>query len=552
VLIAAMFALAADLCLAQDQGQAAPDSAPAQDQSQPATEQPQAQDQSPSTPETQEAPKQPQTVPQPKPTAPAAASNQPSVQLDTSETLFTVLTAMNVCGYDEELALSDPLRQQIRGEVSQAVQQSEQAKETSTAMCQLYDQHRQPDASKTLAQYVSLALYLNAPPALTPKVKDADLPPDAARLTGLLPLIQRFYEKAVLHEIWQRHRQAYSALTAGYHEPLHKMLFETEVYLKFPSAVYLGRQFTVYIDPMGAPGQTNARNYGSDYYVVVSPGKNSSLKVEQIRHTYLHYLLDPLALKYPATMKRLEPLLASVKSAPMDESFKGDVSLLVTECFIRGIEARLTGSTKTPEAERQQAVENSMQQGFILTRYFYDALLQFEKDPAGLRNAYGDLVSNIDLGKEQRRTRQIQFASTADPELLHLSRPAGGKLLITAEQRLSAGDVASAQKLAQQALQEKSEDQGRALFILAQVATMNRDMQGARSYFQRALEVAQEAKVVAWSHIYLGRIFDLQEDREAALGHYRAALNAGAALPEAKAAAERGIQQPYEPPSRPQ
>ena len=543
-----MFALAADLCLAQDQGQAAPDSG----QSQPATEQPQPQDQSPSTPETQEAPKQPQTVPQPKPTAPAAPSNQPSVQLDTSETLFTVLTAMNVCGYDDELGPSDPLREQIRGEVSQAVQQSEQAKETSTAMCLLYDQHRQPDASKTLAQYVSLALYLNAPPALTPKVKDADLPPDAARLTGALPLIQRFYEKAALHEIWQRHRLAYSALTARYHEPLHKMLFDTEVYLKFPSAVYLGRQFTVYIDAMGAPGQTNARNYASDYYVVVSPGKNSSLKVEQIRHTYLHYLLDPLALKYPATMKRLEPLLASVKSAPMDESFKGDVSLLVTECFIRGIEARLTGSTKTPEAERQQAVENSMQQGFILTRYFYDALLQFEKDPAGLRNAYGDLVSNIDMGKEQRRTRQIQFASTADPELLHLSRPVGGKLLIAAEQRLSAGDTASAQKLAQQALQENIEDQGRALFILAQVATMNRDMQGARSYFQRALEVAQEPKVVAWSHIYLGRIFDLQEDREAALGHYRAALNAGAALPEAKAAAERGIQQPYEPPSRPQ
>ncbi|HEV2730916.1 MAG TPA: hypothetical protein VGV15_12860, partial [Terriglobales bacterium] len=247
MLIAAMFALAANLCLPQDQGQAPPDSG----QSQPATEQPQPQDQSPSTPETQEAPKQPQTVPQPKPTAPAAASNQPSVQLDTSETLFTVLTAMNVCGYDDELGLSDPLREQIRGEVSQAVQQSEPAKETSTAMCQLYEQHRQPDASKTLAQYVSLALYLNAPPALTPKVKDADLPPDAARLTGLLPLIQRFYEKAVLHEIWQRHRQAYSALTARYHEPLHKMLFDTEVYLKFPSAVYLGRQFTVYIDPMG-------------------------------------------------------------------------------------------------------------------------------------------------------------------------------------------------------------------------------------------------------------------------------------------------------------
>jgi hypothetical protein len=78
---------------------------------------------------------------------------------------------------------------------------------------------------------------------------------------------------------------------------------------------------------------------------------------------------------------------------------------------------------------------------------------------------------------------------------------------------------------------------------------MNRDIQGARNYFQQALGVAHEPKVVAWSHIYLGRIFDLQEDRAAALDHYRAALTAAVALPEAKAAAERGIQQPYEPPS---
>ena len=66
------------------------------------------------------------------------------------------------------------------------------------------------------------------------------------------------------------------------------------------------------------------------------------------------------------------------------------------------------------------------------------------------------------------------------------------------------------------------------------------------NYFQKAIEVAQEPRVLAWSHIYLGRIFDLQKDREAALAQYRAALTAGAELPEAKAAAERGIQQPYE------
>ena len=193
---------------------------------------------------------------------------------------------------------------------------------------------------------------------------------------------------------------------------------------------------------------------------MISPGTGSSLKMEQIRHTYLHYLLDPLAMKYPTAMKNAQPLLVTVKSAPMDQSFKSDASLLVTECLIRAIEARTSGSAKSPEADRLQQVTNSMQQGFILTQYFYESLLRFEKDPAGLRNAYGDLVTNIDIGKERKRAAQVTFATNSDPELLHLSRPAEGKLLMDAEKRLTAGDTENAQKLAQQALEEKNEDPG--------------------------------------------------------------------------------------------
>jgi hypothetical protein len=474
------------------------------------------------------------------------------VALDTSETLFTVLTAINTCGYDQDLDVSDPLRSRVRAEVAKARQDSQAAEDATQAMCQYYQEHQQPEASKALAQYVSLALYLNPPPALTAKVKDADMPPDAALVMGILPLLQKFYEAAGLHNIWEAHREAFAALTGRYHEALAKMLFDTEIYLKLPSSSRLGRDFTIYVDPMGAPGQTNARNYGSDYYVVISPGPEAGLKMDQIRHTYLHYLLDPLAMKYPATMKHLDPLLETVKSAPMDQSFKSDASLLATECLIRAIEARTAGSKKAPETERAQAVQNSVQQGFILTTYFYEALLRFEKDPASLSNAYGDLVSGIDVGKERKRAAQVTFASTSDTELLHLSRPHQARLLVAAEQKLSAGDTESAQKLAQQALDEKNEDQGRALFILAEVATHNSDMQGARNYFERALEVAHEPKVVAWSHIYLGRIFDLQEDREAAMDHYRAAVTAGSGLPEAKAAAELGLQKPYEPTRRSQ
>jgi tetratricopeptide (TPR) repeat protein len=154
-----------------------------------------------------------------------------------------------------------------------------------------------------------------------------------------------------------------------------------------------------------------------------------------------------------------------------------------------------------------------------------------------------------------KRVGQIQFAGEAAPELLHLAGPRNEQLLVNAERRFSAGDIEAAQKLAQQALDEGQDDPGRALFILAEIATRNKDMEGARTYFERAVQMAHEPKVIAWSHIYLGRIFDLKEERDVAVDHYRAALNvAGLTLPEAKIAAERGIEQPYEPPAaaRPQ
>jgi len=235
-----------------------------------------------------------------------------------------------------------------------------------------------------------------------------------------------------------------------------------------------------------------------------------------------------------------------VKLAPMDEAFKTNISLLVTECLVRAIEQRLT---KSRETERAKTIDEDDKSGYVLTRYFYDALGKFEKDPIGMRNAYPDMLSSIDISREMKRASAIEFSGEAAPELLHLAGRKDEHLLLNAERRLAAGDQETAQKLAQQALDEQQEDSGRALFILAEVATANRDMDGARNFFERALQSAREPKVIAWSHIYLGRIFDLKEDRFAALDQYRAALNvAGGTPPEAKQAAEHGLERPYEPP----
>jgi hypothetical protein len=482
------------------------------------------------------------------------AEGGPQIALDTSETLFAVLTAINSCGYDQDLTASDPLRSNIRAEVQKNLKASDEAQAASTALCDYYQAHRGQDASRDLSQYVSLALYLQGPPHFLPKVKEDELPPDAEPIAGFAAALEHFYDKAGLHGIWERHKGAYAALADRYHEPLAKMVFDTEIYLKLPSSGYLGQSFTIYLDVMGSPSQINARNYGADYDVVIFPpaaSSESSLRMDQIRHTYLHYLLDPLAAKYAGSVKRLQPLLEPVKRSALDDSFKTDISLLVTECLVRAIEIRTTGTKQIAEAMRAQAVDDAVKQGFILTRYFYDALTAFEKDPAGIRNDYAGFLDNMDVKREARAPSEVQFASAAAPELLQQSRMEERRMLVTAEKRLAAGDTAGAQQLAQQALDRKIGDPGRAQFILAEAAVANKNMVGALDYFQKAIDASKEPKVVAWSHVYLGRIFDLKDERESAMDQYRAALSSGDALPEIKDAAQRGLDAPYEPPETP-
>jgi tetratricopeptide (TPR) repeat protein len=228
---------------------------------------------------------------------------------------------------------------------------------------------------------------------------------------------------------------------------------------------------------------------------------------------------------------------------------------MLTESMIRASEIRTAGALKDL-ADQKSAVTASMEEGYILTQYFYDALAAFEKDPVGLRDAYPDMLYAIDLPRELKRASLIQFAAQASPEVLATGRPRrqNSPTLKLAEQKLAIGDIESAQKLAQQVLDEKKEDAGRALFILARASSMSRDPDGARSYFERTIEVSKEPTIIAWSHIYLGRILDLQDKRDDALDHYRAALQAGDSIPEIKTAAQRGLQQPYETaaPAQPQ
>jgi len=480
-----------------------------------------------------------------------SATAQAKATLDVNETLFSVVAAMNVCGYDQELQSSSPIRAEVRADLVEA-SKSPAAAAAANQMCRFYHDHRQGDAAHDLAQYVSLALNLGPPPDFAPKLKESDLPPDSTYVLGFIPLLQSYAKAANLHAIWLKHQPQYLALIDQYHKPVSQMISSTDNYLRMPMSGFSGRSFTVYMEPMSAPGQVNSRNYLQDfYYLVVSPA-GDNIHMDALRHTYLHFVLDPLIARRATSLERLKPILLSVQTAPMSEEYKNDIGLLVIECLIRAIEARTPPDPKLPERDRQALVQRDEAEGFVLTGYFYNQLRDFEKANVGLQDAFPNWLHVMDVQHQRKQASEITFAAEAEPEVIQSSNRASQKKIDLAEQALASGNPVEAGKLAQQSLQAK-EDTGRAYFVLAKVASFSGDMQGAQDDFQKAIDAekdpVKDPHVVAWSHVYLGRIFDLQGQRDSALAQYQAALAIADVPPDARSAAERGVQQPYEPPT---
>jgi tetratricopeptide (TPR) repeat protein len=479
-------------------------------------------------------------------TLPAMAEQTPRMSLEASQGLFSVMAAINACGYDADLSQSNPLRQQIRGEVLKAAQ-SQQAQLELRKMCAFYEDHQQDNASRTLSQYVSLGLNLNDSPKLDPRTKESNLPPDAIFVLGFLPLLQRFSETANLTAIWQRHRTDYDRLIQSLHKPVTDTLLSTDLYLKRNLSGYINHEFVIYVEPLAAPSEVNSRNYAEDYYMVISPTSAGAIRLDQVRHTYLHYILDAKVLSRGSTLQRISPLLDSVKRAPLEDSYRFDMGLLLTESLIKAIEARQLGGHKGPNKPKEQLAWDSTRQGFILTQYFYDRLVAFEGDEVGFDQAYADWLHDIDAEKQQKIADAVPFLKSSTPELVRKSQRKE-MLVDLAERALASGNLDGAQNYAQQAIQNQ-EDQGRALFVLARVAVAGGKLNDAQGFFERAAAASSDVKIRGWSHIYLGRILDMQEHRQEAVEHYRTAFNASGP-PELKAAAEKGLQQAYEPPAK--
>ena len=87
--------------------------------------------------------------------------------------------------------------------------------------------------------------------------------------------------------------------------------------------------------------------------------------------------------------------------------------------------------------------------------------------------------------------------------------------------------------------------QPRFTYGLAIVSSQQKQPEQAAGYFAETARRASDPRMRAWSHIYLGRLFDGNNQRKEAIAEYEAALDSGDVSPDTRAAAEQGLKTPF-------
>jgi tetratricopeptide (TPR) repeat protein len=471
----------------------------------------------------------------------AHAQNSGVGQLDASQTLFTVMCAINAAGYDADLASPNnhPLRDAIRAELAK------QNIPSLAAIKTFFNSHRQKTDAQELGQYISFALVTGPPPDFKLKPRDLDVPPDVRGMQGLSSLLAAFYKEAQIADLWKRSQPAIDQYIDGYHGPVSEAVLAVNSYLRQQASGFKGLHFQIFLELLAPPNQVQMRTYGAEYTVVVTPSPEP--RVFDVRHAYLHYLLDPLSLRYQEILNRKRTLADHLNMAPaLDEKVKDDFTLLVTESLIKAIEARID--------HRPQAVQEAFRQGLILAPFFSEELPVYEKQEQAMSFYYPELVGAIDLLTEEARLQHAQFDQNPAPGRVvtpAVAAPAeapltgAAKTLADAEALYTARQLDKAKKLYLDVLQQTDNQtmHSAAYYGMARIAVLQNNPELAERLFVKTLELAPEPQVKGWTLVYLGRLSLAASESEKAAEYFRSALKVEGASQAAHQAASQGVEQ---------
>jgi len=433
------------------------------------------------------------------------------------------------------------------------------------ALRKYYAEHALGDSGATFSRFVSFALVTGPPPDFKFELRRDDLPPEALSLDGFNAILANFYSEQKLDELWKFYQRDYGAGVESLRAPVSDLVFTVSNYLREIIRSNSRRSFSVYVEPL-AGGKTIFKTFGDQYALVVRP--SSDPPMDDIRHAFLHFILDPIAIRYRVQASRASPLLEFAAHAPLlPVDLRDDFSAFFDECLVRAVELRLR---RLSPVDLASAIDQAEASGYVLVRPIYAGLSGFEKSEPAMGYYLPDLIKGIDVGAEQRRLRGVKFADAAPageapPEHMRMAaKPAASSNpldddLAEGQRQISARNGTAAAASFERVLASHPDDQ-RATYGLAVASALQGKPDQARELFTKVIAAAQnpladpnahpDPSNLSWSHIYLGRMYDVEGKRDLAVLEYRAALAVAGAPDSARTAAQRGIETGYQTPSR--
>ena len=489
-------------------------------------------------------------VPRQKP-IPAA---QTASTIDTSEAMFTTMCALYAAGYESDVrpdnwsSYRTQMRERLRQQRGPAVD----------ALKEFYRSHQFRDPGAMLSRFVWFGLVSGAAPKFEPIMRQDQLPPEVLDLKGFNEILADYYKEQNIHALWQGVQPLYNHEIERLNEPVSQILFVASTYTRQIVDSATPRTFTIIVEPL-VGRITNVRNFG-DHYAIVLSGADE-IPSDVIRHAYLHFLLDVLPYEYSHVVAVKRPVFEIAAKAPrLPPDTKDDFLSWFGECTVRAVEIKLKHLSPS---EREVALENNDVDGYVMVRPIFQGLTGYEQSEPSFPAYFPDLVRAIDVKTENTRVAAIQFApleSPADAKELANEAPARKRArptittvpddagaisqLTEGEKQIAAKNPRAAESAFLSVL-AKYPDQPRAWYGVGLVALMDHDAEKAKQVFGRLTTgehaASQDPMVMAWSHVYLGRIFEDEGQLERAKTEYQAVLAVQGAPSPAQQAAQKGL-----------
>ncbi len=258
--------------------------------------------------------------------------------------MFTTMCALLASGFESDVSAENwrPLRAQLRDRMQH------QEGPAVDAIREYYKQHDSADPGAALSRYLWFGLVAGHAPDFKPDFAPRRSPTGSIWLSkasaNSFPSIIR---NKISASYGGRCSPPITAKSSACTMPFRKLFSSLPVICAPWPSPSEPRTFTIIVEPL-VGRITNVRNFG-DHYAIVLSGADD-IPVDVVRHAYLHFLLDPLPLRYSHVVAVKRPLFEKAAGAPrLAPDLKDDFPSYFAECIgsCRGIKAQENVSRRT-------------------------------------------------------------------------------------------------------------------------------------------------------------------------------------------------------------